>query len=249
MKQPTKADRLSDIAELKEPEIFETELHGMNVGGYLRQGSSDIVFLGGRPGNGKTMLALQLAYAISQYSSVLFFSLEMTKEQLRSRLSRDRQFNPDCELYIYSQPSITIEKLIEVSSDHHSRNPLGLIVVDYTQIVQTIGRTKAEEVGEVVTGLKTLALELGIPILSLAQLNRNIEARQVGVEFCEPQMSDLADSASIEKWADCCLILHRVPKSDGIIKVVCVKNRHGSKTAFNLKLNRGNLRFEDSEGE
>ena len=70
MKQPTKADRLSDIAELREPEIFETEIHGMNVGGYLHESSSDIIFLGGRPGNGKTMLALQLAYSIAQYSSV-----------------------------------------------------------------------------------------------------------------------------------------------------------------------------------
>ena len=173
----------------------------------------------------------------------------MTKEQLRSRLARDRRFNPDCELYIYSMPSISIDDLVDISTTHNARSPLGLIVVDYTQIVQTQGRTKAEEVGEVVTKLKELALNLGIPILSLAQLNRNIEARQVGIEFCEPQMADFADSASIEKWADCCLILHRVPKSDGIIKVCCVKNRHGAKTAFNLKLNRGNLRFEDSEGE
>lgn len=241
-----KAFKLDAIDALSEPEIFETELHGLNVGGYLRQASADLMFLGGRPGNGKTLLALQIAYTISKYSTALFFSLEMTKEQLKARLSKDRAFSSrNSELYIYSAPAISIERLVDVATEQHAITPLGIIVIDYIQIIQTQGRTKAEEVGAAVMRLKELALTLGVPILCLAQLNRNIEARSSVSEFAQPQMSDFADSAEIEKFADCCLMLHRIPKADDVTKVYCTKNRHGRKHDFCLRLNRTSLRFED----
>lgn len=244
----SKAMLLSDIDDLKEPEALPVDIKGFDHGRYLRQDSGDLVFLGGRPGNGKTLLALQLAYVVSKYAPVLFFSLEMTKEQLKYRLQKDPDFDSEgAGLYIYSEPSIHINSLVEEAHAINKEISLGLIVVDYTQIVQTEGRTKAEEVGSVVTRLKELGLSLSIPVLALAQLNRNIESRETSSEFAEPQMSDFADSAEIEKWADCCLILHRIPKADGVVKVHCVKNRHGAKKDFLLKLNRHTLRFEDEE--
>lgn len=251
MKLPDSASRLSDISSLADPEIFETSIHGLNAGRFLRQCSGDLVFLGGRPGSGKTLLALQLAYEISKYASVLFFSLEMSAEQLKYRLSKDRAFNPkDAELYVYSVPAMTISQMVELMYEQHKTTPLDFVVLDYTQIVQVMGRSKAEEVDTVVTRLKQAALELNIPILALAQLNRNIEAREGASDFVEPVMSDFADSSSIEKWADCAIIIHRVPKSEGLIRLHIVKNRHGAKTVFTLQLNRGILRFTDSnEGE
>ena len=251
MKLPEAASRLSDISALAEYETFETHLHGFNVGGYLRQCSGDLVFLGGRPGSGKTLLALQVAYEISKYATVLFFSLEMIAEQLKYRLSKDRSFSSkDSELYVYSVPAMTINQMIELMYEQHKTTPLNFVVLDYTQIVQVAGRSKAEEVDTVVTQLKQAALELNVPILAVAQLNRNIETREGNSEYVEPVMSDFADSSSIEKWADCCLIIHRVPKSEGVVKAHCVKNRHGNKNIFTLKLDRTKLRFIDhTEGE
>lgn len=242
-------ERLSDIEVLGKAPVLDTDLQGLNRGGYLRHGAGDLVFLGGRPGSGKTLMALQIAHHVAGYAPVLFFSLEMDKRQLAARLAKARKSTKDAELYICDQPGLTSGQICEAIADMAEEEALGLVVIDYAQIVQAQGRTKAEEVGSVVRMFKETAKETGITILLLAQMSRDIEKRSAGNEFAEPVMSDFADSAEIEKWADCCLMLHRVPKQDNLYKVFCVKNRHGDAVPFELKLNKIKLTFEDTAGK
>lgn len=238
-------EKLSDIEVLGKTPILDTDLTGLNRGGYLRHGAGDLVFLGGRPGSGKTLMAMQIAHHVSLYAPVLFFSLEMDKKQLAARLSRGKRSTAGAELYICDQPGLNAGQICEAITSMAEEESLGLVIIDYAQIVQAVGRTKAEEVGSVVRMLKETAKETGISILLLAQMSRDIEKRSQSNEFAEPVMSDYADSAEIEKFADACLMLHRVPKQEGLYKVFCVKNRHGDAVPFELKLNSSTLRFED----
>lgn len=232
---------IAEIESLSDTVCLQSGIPELDV--YLRRGTSDLIFLGGRPGSGKTLLALQVAYQVSLKEPALFFSLEMTKEQLKGRLSKSKGFTGrNSQFMICDTPGLFSEEIVESVLDVGFKP--ALVVIDYAQIVQEQGRSKAEEVGLVVRKLKALAKEISAPILLLAQLSRDIEKRSAANEFAEPQMSDFADSAEIEKWADCCLMLHHVPKSDGVTRVYCTKNRHGDSSNFDLKLNRGSLRFE-----
>lgn len=232
---------LDNIQVPKDSKTLNSGLPEFDV--YLRQGCPDLIFLGGRPGSGKTLLAAQAAFSIAQDTNVLFFSLEMTKEQLKGRLARGRTFSAP-NLLICDQPGLYAEEIYEAILDQEVAP--GLVIVDYAQIVQGEGRSKSEEVGLVVRKLKAAAKQVGCPILLLAQLSREIEKRSTANEFAEPQMSDFADSAEIEKFGDACLMLHHVPKSDGVTRVYCTKNRHGDSQNFDLRLNRKTLKFEEA---
>jgi replicative DNA helicase len=236
---------IQEIADAAEPEILQTDINGFNQGGYLRANSGDLVFLGGRPSSGKTMLALQLAHFVSFNIPVLFFSLEMTAEQLKWRLRKRRANLKSSNLVICDEPGLLGNEISENIAQMATEGPVGLVVIDYVQIIQSNGRSKTEEIGAVVRELKGVANEMQIPILLIAQLSRDIEKRTAASEFAEPQMSDFADSSEIEKWADCCLMMHKIPKTDNITKVFCVKNRHGLSHNFELRLNPQNLCYED----
>ncbi|MBQ5346442.1 MAG: replicative DNA helicase [Ruminococcus sp.] len=192
---------------------------------------SDLILLAARPGMGKTSFALNIArYASSTAKkTVAFFSLEMTKEQLASRLLstealvqgtklRTGKLSEEewvriisagdvlskCEFFLDDTPGITVA---EIKSKLRRLKNIDLVVIDYLQLM-TSGRridNRVQEVSEITRNLKILAKEINVPVICLSQLNRAAESRQDH----RPMLSDLRESGSIEQDADIILFLYR----------------------------------------
>ena len=209
--------------------------------------NSDLVILAGRPGMGKTSLATNIAFNCAeehlkwqsdggefQYGApVAFFSLEMSADQLATRilaeqaeisseslrsgkLTRDEfqklsfasQRLAELPLYIDDTPALTIAALRTRARRMKRKHDIGLIVVDYLQLLQGSGRAndnRVNEISEISRGLKTLAKELSVPVIALSQLSRAVEQR----EDKRPQLSDLRESGSIEQDADMVWFIYR----------------------------------------
>jgi replicative DNA helicase len=201
---------------------------------------SDLVIIAGRPSMGKTALATNIAYNAAktlqergEKSSVAFFSLEMSSEQLSTRIlseqariqsnnirrgkATEEELNRYIEvsrniyelpLYIDETPAITISTLSNRARRIKRLFGLNLIVVDYIQLMRTsIKRfdNRVQEISEITQGLKALAKELGVPVLALSQLSRAVEQRDDKI----PQLSDLRESGSIEQDADVVMFVYR----------------------------------------
>jgi replicative DNA helicase len=203
---------------------------------------SDLVILAGRPGMGKTALATNIAYYAAQNlmsrqekSSIAFFSLEMSSEQLSTRiLSEQARIKSDdirrgkvtedeinryietsrniynLPLYIDETPAIPIATLSNRARRIKRLFGLSLIVVDYIQLMRSPnlnGRNenRVQEVSEITQGLKALAKELKVPVLALSQLSRAVESR----DDKKPLLSDLRESGSIEQDADVVMFVYR----------------------------------------
>ena len=202
---------------------------------------SDLVILAGRPGMGKTALATNIAYHAAQNlmarqekSSIAFFSLEMSSEQLSTRiLSEQSKIKSDdirrgkvtedeinryietsrniynLPLYIDETPAITISTLCNRARRIKRLFGLSLIVVDYIQLMRAPSNNRndnrVQEVSEITQGLKALAKELKVPVLALSQLSRAVESR----DDKKPQLSDLRESGSIEQDADVVMFVYR----------------------------------------
>ena len=201
---------------------------------------SDLVILAGRPSMGKTALATNIAYNAAHHilkrqekSSVAFFSLEMSSEQLSTRiLSEQARIKSDdvrrgkvteeeinryietsrniynLPLYIDETPAITIATLSNRARRIKRLFGLNLIVVDYIQLMKS-GSNKydgrVQEISEITQGLKALAKELSVPVLALSQLSRAVEQR----DDKQPQLADLRESGSIEQDADVVMFVYR----------------------------------------
>ena len=207
------------------------------LGGLHKQ---DLVIIAGRPAMGKTALATNIAFNAAQNiekkgikSTVAFFSLEMSSEQLSTRIiseqSRirshdirtgkvsEKEFDQFIEatrniqnlpLYIDETPAITISAVRNRARRIKRLFGLDLVVVDYIQLMRT-GNPKVEgrvqEISEITQGLKALAKELNVPVLALSQLSRAVEQR----DDKKPQLSDLRESGSIEQDADVVMFVFR----------------------------------------
>lgn len=222
---------------------------------------SDLIILAARPSMGKTSLALDIARmaAINHKVPVGIFSLEMSSQQLVDRilaaesqvdswklrtghnLSVENDFKAirdamnrlsEAPIYIDDQPANNILKMRAVARRLKSEKGLGLIVVDYLQLmVPTQARhsdNMVQQVTEISRSLKQLARELEVPVLALSQLNRAVESRGG-----EPRLSDLRDSGSIEQDADVVMFIHREDKYNkdsakpNIAKIMIEKHRNG----------------------
>ncbi len=192
---------------------------------------SDLIILAARPGMGKTSFALNIARNVACQSkkTVAFFSLEMSKEQLASRLLSsealvggtklrsgkltDEEWTrlvpasdilKNADMYIDDTPGITIT---EMKSRLRRLRQLDLVVVDYLQLMSSTRRieSRVNEISEITRSLKIMAKELNVPVITLSQLSRASEQRPDH----RPQLSDLRDSGSIEQDADIVLFLYR----------------------------------------
>jgi replicative DNA helicase len=212
---------------------------------------SDLVILAGRPGMGKTALATNIAFNAAQRlnrdledgipapksagAAVAFFSLEMSSDQLATRilaeasgissenlrmgkisqqdfrnLARAAGELESLPLFIDDTPGLTIAALRTRARRLKRQKGIGLIIVDYLQLLQGSGKggsgdNRVQEISEISRGLKTLAKELNVPVIALSQLSRAVEQR----EDKRPQLSDLRESGSIEQDADIVLFVFR----------------------------------------
>ncbi|MBP9742823.1 MAG: replicative DNA helicase [Burkholderiales bacterium] len=239
----------------------------------------ELVIIAGRPGMGKTSFALNIAenIALKNKLPVAIFSLEMTGEQLVQRLlssvalvdqgsikrgdlshdEMDKLFLAMDELrsapvHIAETPGINVIDLrARVRRLKDQLGDLGLIVIDYVQIMSGIRESKnsnrAQEIADISRSLKSLALELNVPILLLSQLNREVESRQDK----RPNIADLRESGALEQDADIILLLYRDSyynkdsKSGNISEIHIAKNRSGSTGVVELAFLAKCTKFEN----
>ncbi len=271
--------------------------------------ASDLLILAGRPAMGKTSLATNIAYNVAKaYEAehqpdgtlkvknggvVAFFSLEMSSEQLATRIMSEQsgissekirrgkiteeEFHKIVEvsqelqslpLYIDDTGGISIAQLAARARRLKRQRGIGLIIVDYLQLLTGSSRKAAEgrvqEVTEITTGLKALAKELNVPIMALSQLSRQVENR----DDKRPQLADLRESGSIEQDADVVTFIYReeyylarkepkpnteehfawqdeMDKATGITEVIIGKQRHGPTGTVQLMFDANLTRFRD----
>lgn len=236
---------------------------------------SDLIILAARPAMGKTTLVTNLAYNVATIAKqpVLFFSLEMSKEQLVDRMLADasgvdawniRTGNlsdddfsklsdamgemAEAPIFIDDTPGVSVLEMRTKARRAAHEQPLGLIIIDYLQLMQGSGRdngNRVQEVSEISRGLKLLARELNVPVIALSQLSRSVEQRSPQV----PQLSDLRESGSIEQDADIVMFIYREayynPDTDrsNITDLIIAKHRNGPTGKVELYFHPERLRF------
>lgn len=242
----------------------------------LQPGS--LVVVAARPSMGKTTFALNIASraALKTGKTVLIFSVEMPREQVAENLlaltarvdahkMRKGQLDPDedwprlldaanalqeTNILIDDTPSLSTMALRAKARRVQRRHGLGLIVVDYLQLMtHAKAESRQHEITMISQTLKHTARELGVPVLALSQLNRAVDSR----EDHRPRMSDLRESGSIEQDADVILFLYRPayynpnlpPDERPVVEVICAKHRNGPTGTIRLHFFENVLRFED----
>ncbi|MDD4761578.1 MAG: replicative DNA helicase [Candidatus Pacebacteria bacterium] len=238
---------------------------------------SDLIILGARPSMGKTSLALDIARnaAFQSKIPVGVFSLEMSRDQVvdrfisaesgvplwrlrTGRISDDLEFQmiqqsldklSDSAIFIDDTPSPNLLQIRAMARRLQMEHGLGLVVIDYLQLIMP--RTKSDnivqQISEVSRGLKSLARELSVPVLALAQLSRNVEQRDTRI----PRLSDLRDSGSIEQDADIVMFIYRkdrdkqeVEESEqGTADIIVAKHRNGPLGVAKLKFDQEKASF------
>ena len=262
---PDVLDRLGEMSE------SETHLPGLSTGllaidrKIMGLNRSDLILLAARPGMGKTSLALNIALnAARNQETVAVFSLEMSKEQLTTRLLsaealvRNRCLNTgelsEQDWEKIAESTVTISRMnilmdddplvsvADMNAKCRRIDNLGLVVVDYLQLMRSAGKKYGNEnrqqvVSEMSRMLKIMAKELDVPVLCLSQLSRANEKR----EDKRPQLSDLRESGAIEQDADVVMFLYRDgyynedADDPNLAECIVAKNRHGETGKTNLQ--------------
>lgn len=259
------AELLSNVFEELKNKSTEASLPGISSGFYdldsLTQGfqKSDLIITAGRPSMGKTAFCLNLATNILKKTNlpILFFSLEMSKEQLIYRvLASETNINSTrlragnikqteweilnsvvkrfsrLPLFIDDTPNISlIDIKKKIKKIRFEQQKLGLIIIDYLQLMENNNQNdnRVQELSQITRGLKNLAREFNVPIIVLSQLSRNVESRVNK----RPILSDLRESGSIEQDADLVLMLYRdeyynIETDDqNITEIIISKHRNG----------------------
>jgi replicative DNA helicase len=249
---------------------------------------SDLIILAARPSVGKTSLALDIARNVGIKAGVPtgIFSLEMSKEQLVDRMicaeagvnlwrlrtgklsDKDDDFPnigkaigdlSEAPLYIDDTASLSILQLRTKARRLKSEHGLGLLIIDYLQLMEATKRTsgdnRVQEVAEISRGLKQIGRELDVPVLALAQLSRGVESRKPSI----PRLSDLRDSGSIEQDADVVMFIYRKardknfriedipPEERNIAEVLISKHRNGPTGKVRLFFHEERASFQSLE--
>jgi len=265
--------------ELKEKSL-NPSISGLASGFYdldsFTQGfqNSDLIIIAGRPSVGKTALSLNIALNIIRESNlpVLFFSLEMSKEQIMYRLlameteisqvrlrsgklNKNDWFKLNEMIKIISKLPFLIDDTSDLSIENiksrlktilFEQNKIGLIIIDYLQLMQNSksrNENRVQELSQITRSLKTIAREFNIPIIALSQLSRSIETRMDKT----PMLSDLRESGSIEQDADLVLMLYRNldynSKDSQLIELNIAKHRNGPVGTIKLKFDEKRNKF------
>lgn len=245
----------------------------------------DLIIIGARPAMGKTTFAQNLAYNVATRNGgkgVLFYSMEIANNEIVDRMVSDisgvdawkiRNANLSDEdfakigdalgemsevpLYLDDTSSMTILELQNKTRRAAHDHNIGMMIVDYLQLLQGSDRyagNRVQEVTEISRGLKTLARELEIPVIALAQLSRGVTGR----DDPRPVLSDLRESGSIEQDADLVMFLHRIDyyhmnepdyQMTNITELILAKHRHGPVGKVELYFHPELLRFMSLDKE
>ncbi len=226
---------------------------------------SDLILVAARPGMGKTAFALNIALnaAKSSKKDVVVFQLEMSKDQLASRflasealiesqklktgnlaeddwikIARATNVLAKTRIYVDDNPAITVAEI--KAKCRRLGEGLGLIVIDYLQLMQSGGRksdNRTQEVAEISRSLKIMAKELNVPVVCLSQLSRAAEQRADK----KPMLSDLRESGAIEQDADIVMFIYRDDyynedsEDKNVAEIIIAKNRHGATGSVHLQ--------------
>ena len=239
---------------------------------------SDLLLIAARPAMGKTSFALNIGLNVAKKyrSTVAFFSLEMSREQLAMRLLSGESFVDSqkmatgklseeewekifmaasalsqTDIRVDDNPSITVA---EMNAKLRRVDNLGLVIIDYLQLMNSSGYGKGSEnrvqaVGEISRSLKIMAKELNVPVICLSQLSRAVESRTDK----RPIMSDLRESGAIEQDADAILFLYRddyynpASEEKNVAECIVSKNRHGETGTVKLQWLPQYTTFADRE--
>ncbi len=255
---------------------------------------SDLIILAGRPSMGKTALATNIACNVATEGiGVGFFSLEMGGVQVAGRelagrcglsphrlrtgtlddtaadmLRHAAENTRGLPLFIDDTPALTVAALRARARRLKRRHDIGLVIVDYLQLMEGPGESKTAETSNISRGLKAIAKEIGLPVLALSQLSRAVESRTSK----RPQLSDLRESGAIEQDADVVMFIYReayylgpeAPKqkggepteafadrlvewenAQGVAEVIIAKHRHGPTGKVFLRFDADTVRFEN----
>ena len=237
---------------------LDTKINGLN--------KSDLLLVAARPAMGKSAFALNIAVNVAKKykKTVAVFNLEMSREQLAMRLLANESFVElqklatgklseeewtklcmasaalsQTDIRIDDNPSVTVA---DISAKCRRLDNLGLVVIDYLQLMQGSGYGKASDnrvtvVGDISRSLKIMAKELNIPVICLSQLSRAVESRTDK----RPILSDLRESGAIEQDADSVMFLYRDEyynensEDKGVAECIVAKNRHGETGTVKLQ--------------
>ena len=248
---------------------LDSKINGLN--------KSDLLLIAARPGMGKSSIALNIALSVAkQYKkAVVIFNLEMSKEQLASRLLSNESFVDSqllltgklseeeweklglaaaslsqTDIRIDDNPSITVT---EMNAKCRRVDNLGLVIIDYLQLMTSatgkVNENRVTAVGEISRALKIMAKELNVPVICLSQLSRANESRADK----RPMLSDLRESGSIEQDADEVLFLYRDDyynpdtEEKNVAECIVAKNRHGETGTVKLQWLPQFTTFSDRE--
>ncbi len=236
---------------------------------------SDLIILAARPAMGKSTLAQNLAYSVAtkENKAVLIFNLEMSNAQTVDRMLAeasgvdswnirtgnlsDDDFSKISEamgemaeapIFFDDTPGLSVLEMRTKARRQAHKTPLGLIVVDYLQLMSGSrfgGDNRVQEVSEISRGLKLLARELDVPVVALSQLSRTVETRPDK----RPMLSDLRESGSIEQDADIVMFLYREDyynpdtERQHIAELILSKHRNGPTGKVELYFHRDRLKF------
>ena len=245
---------------------LDTIIHGLQAG--------QVIIVAGRPSMGKSALAFNIAnhVATDQEFPTLYISLEMSPKEIGDRALCERAEIPgnifanpgrrltasdfarltevisryrNSPLHLSADPTLTLDGLTALARRYRAREGIGLLVVDYLQLVEIDDGSRwsprQEQVAKIIRTLKKLAMLLKIPVIVLSQLNRKSEDREDHL----PKMSDLRESGAIEQDADIIMLINRQKDKPGVADLIVAKNRNGGTGEVELQFNGALTRFSN----